>query len=193
MQKMRQRLIFKINSKGYEKDKYSFQNDSFMIDINNVDIEKIVLSTKTPYGNKGANKYYVGYLNDDFKEVNIVIKDAELCANNMHILAAPTNFLKYIKIWSKITFLFNRDTSKNFTCDTEYIKPKICQFNENRNVINKIFKKSNYYGTLILSIDSICKVAGKLYPQTFLKKLFECNNNTPINKSSDESNDESNN
>ena len=40
IQKTRQRLIFKINSKVYEKDKYSFQNDNFMIDINNVDIEK---------------------------------------------------------------------------------------------------------------------------------------------------------
>ena len=114
----------------------------------------------------------MGYLNDGFKEVNIVINDTELCANNMHILAASANFLKYIKIWAKIVFLFNKDTSKNFTYDTEYIKPKICQFNENRNVINKIFKKSNYYGTLILSIDSICEGAGKLYPQTFLKNFL---------------------
>ena len=134
-----------------------------------------MLSAKTPYGNKGANKYYVGYLNDGFKQLNIVIKDTELCANNMHILADPANFLKYIEIWAKMVFLFNKDTSKNFTYDIEYIKPKICQFNENRHDINKILKKGNYYGTLILSIDSICEVAGKLYPQTFLKKRFECN------------------
>ena len=31
-----------------------------MININSIDIKKIVLSTKTPYGNKRANKYYVG-------------------------------------------------------------------------------------------------------------------------------------
>ena len=63
---MTQKLIFKINSKEYEKDKYSFQNDNFMININNVDIKKIAPSTKTPYSNKGANKYYVGCLNDGF-------------------------------------------------------------------------------------------------------------------------------
>ena len=51
-----------------------------------------MISTKTPYGNKGANKYYVGYSHDDFKQLNIVIIDTELCANNMHILAGPTNF-----------------------------------------------------------------------------------------------------
>ena len=117
---MRQKLVFKINSKEYEKDKYSFQNDNFMININNVDIKKLVLSTKT-------------------------------------------NFLKYIEIWAKIVFLFNKDTSRNFTYDTEYIKPKLCQFNENRHDINKILKKGNYYGTLILSIDYfICEVAGNL-------------------------------
>ena len=117
---MRQKLVFKINSKEYEKDKYSFQNDNFMININNVDIKKLVLSTKT-------------------------------------------NFLKYIEIWAKIVFLFNKDTSRNFTYDTEYIKPKLCQFNENRHDINKILKKGNYYGTLILSIDYfICEVARNL-------------------------------
>ena len=53
---MRQKLIFKINSKEYGKDKYSFQNDKFVINVNNVDIKKIVLSTKTLFGDKGANK-----------------------------------------------------------------------------------------------------------------------------------------
>ena len=80
---MKQKLIFKINTNKYEKEKYSFQNDNFMININNVDIKKIVLSTKTPYGNKGANKYYVGYLNDGFKQLNIAIKYTQLCANNI--------------------------------------------------------------------------------------------------------------
>ena len=40
MQKVRQKLIFKINGKEYEKDKYSFQTDNFMININSVDIKK---------------------------------------------------------------------------------------------------------------------------------------------------------
>ena len=111
----------------------------------------------------------------------------------MHILASPANFLKYIETWNKIVFLFNKYTSKNFTYNTEYIKPKTCQFNENRHDINKILKKGNYYGTLMLSIESICEVTGKLYPQTFFNKLFECNNNTLTDKCSDRSGDESNN
>ena len=85
-----------------------------MININNVDIKKIVLSTKTPYFNKGANKYYVGYLNDGFKELNIFIKDTEQCVT--HILPGSANFLKYIEICDKIVSLFNKNTSK--TLDT---------------------------------------------------------------------------
>ena len=137
---------------------------------------------KTLYGNKSANKYYVGYLNDSFKQLNIAIKDTELCANNMYILASPTNFLKYIGIRNKIVFLINKETSKNFRYDTEYKNPKISPFNEKRHDINKILKKGNYYCTLILSKDSICEVAGRLYPQKYLKKLFGCNNNTLKNQ-----------
>ena len=37
---MRQKLIFRIKGKDYEKDKYSFQNDEFMINTNEVDIKK---------------------------------------------------------------------------------------------------------------------------------------------------------
>ena len=90
-------------------------------------------------------------------------------------------------------------THLNFRYDIEYIKPKTSPTNENRHDINKRLKKGNYYGALILSIDSICEVVGKVYPQTFFKKLFGCNNNTLkkliqiIDNSSDESSDESSN
>ena len=75
---MERTFIFKINSKDYEKNKYSFQKDEFMININNVDIERIMLSNKTLYVKQGTNKYYVGYLNDDFRPLNIVIKDTAI-------------------------------------------------------------------------------------------------------------------
>ena len=69
-------------------------------------------------------------------------------------------------------FLSNKDTSKNFRYDTKCIKPKISPYNENRHDINKILKKGNYYGTLILSIDSICEVVDRLYLQTFFKNFL---------------------
>ena len=173
---MERTFIFKINSKDYEKNKYSFQKDKFMININNVDIKRIMLSNKIPCGKQGANKYYVGYLNDNFRPLNIVIEDTELCANNMHVLTDHTKFLKYVEIWNRIVSLFNKSTSRNFKCNIEYIKARISPHNENLHDINKRLKKGNYYGTLVLLIDSICEVKNSLYPQTLLKKLFECNN-----------------
>ena len=86
-------------------------------------------------------------------------------------------------------FLFNKNTSENFRYNIEYTKPKTSSFNENRYDINKRLKRGNYYGALILSIDSICKTTSRLYPQTFLKKLFGCNNNTLIDTSNNESSD----
>ena len=44
----------KIDDKEYERNKYSFQKDKKPIDINDVDIEKIVLSNETPYAMHGA-------------------------------------------------------------------------------------------------------------------------------------------
>ena len=132
-------------------------------------------------------------INDSFRQLKIFIKDTELCTDNMHILPSPTNFLKYIEIWDSVVSLFNKNTSKNFRYNIEYIRPKISKFNKNYPDINKRLKKGNYDGALILSIDSICETTSGLYPQIFLKKLFGCNNNTLIDISSAESSDESNN
>ena len=51
---MRQKLIFKIKSKSYEKDKYLFQKDEKLMNINDVNTEKIVLSNMIPCGEHGA-------------------------------------------------------------------------------------------------------------------------------------------
>ena len=94
--------------------------------------------------------------------------------------------------------LFNKITSKSFRYDTEYIKAKISPYNENSHDIDKRLKKGNYYGILVLLIDFICEVKNSLYPQTLLKKLFECNNKSNafkeplqiVDESDDESDDE---
>ena len=89
---MRQRLIFKIDNKEYERNKYSFQKDKKPININDVDIEKIVLSNKTTYGKHGANKYYISYLSNSFKHSNI--KNIKLYTNRMNVLANENELLR---------------------------------------------------------------------------------------------------
>ena len=97
---MRQRLIFKTDDKEYEINKYYFQKDKKPIKINDVDIEKIVLSNKAPYGKHGANKH-------GFKPLCINIKNIKLYINRMNVLAYDNELLRYIEIWIKIETLFN--------------------------------------------------------------------------------------
>ena len=43
------------------------------ININEVDINKIFLSNKAPYGEQGSYKYYIGYLGGaGFRPVNVL-------------------------------------------------------------------------------------------------------------------------
>ena len=58
---MRKELVFNKKHNNYIIDKRYFQKDKNPININEVDIEKIVSSNKTPYSEYGANKYYIAY------------------------------------------------------------------------------------------------------------------------------------
>ena len=53
---MRKELVFKFKNNNYTEDKYCFQKDKKPININEVNIDKIVLSNKTPNDEYGANK-----------------------------------------------------------------------------------------------------------------------------------------
>ena len=56
---------------------------------------------------------------DDFRPLNIVITNRELCANNTNVLTTYTKFLKYIEIWNRLESLFSRITSNNFKYNIE--------------------------------------------------------------------------
>ena len=75
-------------------------------------IDKIVLSNKTPYGEQGANKYYIAYFNGGLRPLHIIIKDIKLYTNHMNILVDDNELLKYIKIWNKIEVLLNKNLIK---------------------------------------------------------------------------------
>ena len=87
MYKMKNEMVFNNQYNDYTKDKCYFQKDKSPIDIKEVDTKKIVLSNKTPYGEYGANKHYVAYLNGGFKPLYITVKNIKLYSNDMNILA----------------------------------------------------------------------------------------------------------
>ena len=92
-------LVFNNGHNNYYINKYLFQNDKKPIHINEVDTKKIVLFNKTPNGEYGANKYYIGYLNGGIKPLCIINKNIKLYANDINVLANDNELLKYINIW----------------------------------------------------------------------------------------------
>ena len=137
---MGKELVFNNGYNDDTKDKYYFQKDKNPININEVDIKKIVLSNKIPYGEQGANKYYIAYLNSGFKPLYIITKNIKLCTNDMNVLANDNELLKYIEIWNKIESLFN----KKFNKKEFHSKPV---YNNN----SLIFSASNCFILLFMS------------------------------------------
>ena len=67
------------------------------------------MSNKTPHSEKGAKKYYVGYIGCiGFRPLHIIIKDIKLYTNHMNVLGNNNELLKYIKIWNKIKASLNK-------------------------------------------------------------------------------------
>ena len=80
-------MVSKIKNKNYCINKYLFENDKKLININKVDTKQIVLSDKATHGEHGANKNYTGYLNGGFKPLYSFIKDTELYIDNTNVLS----------------------------------------------------------------------------------------------------------
>ena len=135
-------MVFKIKNNNYTIDKYYFQKDKKPININELNIDKIVLSNKTPYGEYGANNCYIPYSNGGLRPLHIIIKDIKLYANRVNFLASDNELLKYIEIWNKIESLFNKKFNKNGFHSkpvyNEYIKTKISSYNENFHDFKKL-------------------------------------------------------
>ena len=146
---------------------YRFQKDKKPISINKVDTKNIVLSNKIPYGEHGANKYYIAYLRGGFKPLHIIIKDIKLYTKHMNDLANDNELLKHIEISNKIEALFNKKSNKQgfhskLTYNNEYIKTKLSPYNEDFHG-NKRLIKDKYFGHSILLLESISEVENKYY------------------------------
>ena len=55
MYTVRKELVFKIKNSNYPKDKHYFQKDKKTVNINEVSIDKTVLSNKVPNAEYSAN------------------------------------------------------------------------------------------------------------------------------------------
>ena len=183
MYKMSKELVFKIKNNNYTKDKYGFQKDKKPININEVNIDKIVLSNKTPYGEYGANKYHISYLIGGLRPLHIItIKNIKLYTNHINVLTNDNKLLNYIEIWNNIGKIWKKRFHSESIYNNEHIKTKISSYNENFCGFKKP-TKNEYCGHSILLLESVCEVKINIILKNFLHKFFvckiiiECNNN----------------
>ena len=98
------------------------------------------------------------------RPLHVIIKNIKLYTDRINVLANDNELLKYIEIWNKIEYLFNKKFNKKGfyskpVYNDEYIYAKTSLYNENFHD-NKRLTKDKSYGHSI--------VKNKHYPQIYL-------------------------
>ena len=107
--------------------------------INKLEINKIMLSKKDSYCNKGAFKYFIGYIcNTGIISLYIILLQMNTYAKYfggtkcVNFLVHDKEILKkYNEIWSKIKSLFKKEFESKPVYNDKYIKTKISLYNMN--------------------------------------------------------------
>ena len=183
----------KINKSNFYKNKKIFK-------IDDVDVNKILVSKKESYGKKNSSKYFIGYNDDDDVIRAICIKLPQMIGYVKHFDSNKTIsfkvsdnklFKKYNKIWKKISNLMNiKFDSQPVYCDNDkYIKTKIKLYGDkiNTNFQGKKLPKENasYKCLSLIMLGSVIR-ANKRYPQTLLE---ECKYEISLSDESDSESD----
>ena len=112
----------KIQKSDFYKNKKPFQ-------IDNIDVNKILVSKKEPYGTKNALKYFIGYNDNDIIRP-LCLRPPQMIgyARKFNENTTNTQLLKrYNKIWEKVEKLMkiNFESKPVDGEDDDYIKTKI--------------------------------------------------------------------
>ena len=152
--------------------------------IDDIDVNKILLSKKEPYGTKNLFKYFIGYKdNDVIRPLGLRLPQMTGFARKfdenatMSFRANNKQLLKnYNKIWEKVEKLMRIDFESKpvYGDDDKYIKTKIKIYAGSMitNFHNKKMpkEKAPCKCLSIIMLDSVIKANKKYYPQTFLEE-----------------------
>ena len=156
--------------------------------IDNIDVNKILVSKKEPYGTKNALKNFIKY-NDNDVVRSFCAKLPQMSGYarkfdenaTMSFRVNNKQLLKnYIKVWEKIEKLMRIDFESKpvYGDDDQYIKTKIKIYADNMitNFHNKKMPKEKALCKclLIIMLDSVIKANKKSYPQNTLRKMQIC-------------------
>ena len=205
-----------INFDDKKINKSNFYKNKKLFDLNDIDVNKILVSKKESYGTKNSLKYFIGYNDSDvIRPLCIILPQMigyvkHFDSNKSVSFKVSNNKLlkKCNKIWERVGNLLNIefDSEPVYGDVDKYIKTKIKIYGDrvNRNFQGKNVSKENasYKCLSLIMLDSVIRVNKKYYPQTLLE---ECNyvirknkmenliNNDLYLRSSDESDNENDN
>ena len=173
-----------INFKDKKIKKSMFYKNKAINDIEDIDVNKILVSKKEPYGNKNSFKYFIGYNDNDvirplyirLPQMTGYARKFDENATMSFILKDKQLLKKYTKIWETIEELMkiNFESKPVYGEDVKYIKTKIKMYADSliTNFHNKKMpkEKASCKCLSIIMIDSVIKANKKYYPQTFLEE-----------------------
>ena len=177
-------IIF--DDKKIKKSEFYKNKKVFLID--DVDVSKIQVSKKEPYGTKNAFQYFVGY-NDNNAIRRLCVRLTQMTGYakkfdenaTMSFRANNKQLLKnYNKIWKKVEKLMKIDFENNcvYGDDDKYIKAKIKIYSGN--VITNFHDKKMHKEKApcsclsIVILDSVIKAKKKYYPQNTFRRMQLC-------------------
>ena len=166
------------------KKKSNFYKNKNAFQIDDVDVNKILVSKKEPHGTKNALKYFIGYNdNDVIRPLCLRLPQMTGYAKKfnenatMSFRANNKQLLKnYNKIWEKVEKLLKIDFESKpvYGDDDKYINTKIKIYADNmiKNFPGKKMpkEKAPCKCLSIIMLDSVIRGNKKYYPKTFLEE-----------------------
>ena len=152
--------------------------------IDDIDVNKILVSKEEPYGTKNSFKYFIGYNDNDvirplcirLPQMTGYARKFDENATMSFIVKNKQLLKKYTKIWEKIEGLMkiNFESKPVYGDDDKYIKTKIKTYADSiiTNFHNKKMpkEKAPCKCLSIIMLDSVIKAKKKYYPQTLLEE-----------------------
>ena len=174
-----------INFDDKKINKSNFYKNKKLFNLNDIDVNKILVSKKESYDTKNLLKYFIGCNDDDDVIRPLCITLPQMIGYIKHFDSNKTMYFKVNdnkllkknnKIWEKIRNLLNIefDSQPVYGDGDKYIKTKIKMY-ENRVNTNfqgkKVPKENASYKCLsLIMLDSVIRVNKKYYPQTLLEE-----------------------
>ena len=177
-----------FDNKNIKKSDFYNKNKK-IFSIDDIDVNKILVSKKEQYGKYNSFKYFIGYNdNDVIRPLYLFISQTTGYINKfdenkiiMSLMIKDMQLLKsYNKIWKKIEKLMKIDfnTKTTYGDDDKYIKTKIKTYKDsittnfyNKNGSKKIPEEKVPHKCLsIIILDSVIYAYEKYHPQTFLEE-----------------------